>query len=100
MRVIVGSDHAGFELKERLVAHLEASGHDVVDVGTESTDPVDYPDFAAAVARGVVAGTGERGIVVCGSGAGASIAANKITGVRSAVVHDHYRHTRPWSTTT
>ena len=90
MRVIVGSDHAGFELKERLVAHLEASGHDVVDVGTESTDPVDYPDFAAAVARGVVAGTGERGIVVCGSGAGASIAANKITGVRSAVVHDHY----------
>ena len=62
----------------------------LVDVGTHDTDPVDYPDYAAAVARAVVAGEGERGIVVCGSGAGASIAANKITGARSAVVHDHY----------
>jgi ribose 5-phosphate isomerase B len=62
----------------------------IVDVGTDSTDPVDYPDYAAAVARAVVAGEGERGIVVCGSGAGASIAANKITGARCAVVHDHY----------
>ena len=62
----------------------------MTDVGTDSTDPVDYPDFAAAVARAVVSGEAERGIVVCGSGAGASIAANKITGARSAVVHDHY----------
>lgn len=90
MRVIIGADHAGFGLKERLVEHLEAAGHEVVDVGTDSGDPVDYPDFAAAVARAVVAGEGDRGIIVCGSGAGASIAANKVTGARSAVVHDHY----------
>lgn len=90
MRIVIGADHAGFPLKEELAAHLEETGHTVIDVGTDSTDPVDYPDFAAAVARAVVAGRGERGIVVCGSGAGASIAANKITGARSAVVHDHY----------
>ncbi len=90
MRVVIGADHAGFPLKQELVEHLEANGHIVVDVGTDSTDPVDYPDYAAAVSRAVIAGEGERGIVVCGSGAGASIAANKITGVRSAVVHDHY----------
>lgn len=88
--MIIGSDHAGYALKQRLLTHLQDSGHDVVDVGTDSEDPVDYPDFAAAVARAVVAGRGERGIVVCGSGAGASIAANKITGARSAVAHDHY----------
>ncbi|MFV1998872.1 MAG: ribose 5-phosphate isomerase B [Acidimicrobiia bacterium] len=90
MRVVIGADHAGFPLKEELVAHLTAAGHTVLDVGTDTTDPVDYPDFAAAVSRAVVAGEAERGIIVCGSGAGASIAANKITGARSAVVHDHY----------
>lgn len=90
MRVIIGSDHAGFELKQRLVEHLESAGYTVSDLGTHSTEAVDYPDFAAAVARAVVAGEGERGIVVCGSGAGASIAANKVTGARAAVVHDHY----------
>lgn len=90
MRIAIGSDHAGFELKQDLIDHLTAAGHDVNDLGTDSTDPVDYPDFAAAVAREVVHGQSERGIVVCGSGAGASIAANKITGARSAVVHDHY----------
>lgn len=90
MRVVIGADHAGFPLKQELVTHLEAGGHVVLDVGTDSTDPVDYPDFAAAVARAVIGGEGERGIVVCGSGAGASIAANKITGIRCAVVHDHY----------
>jgi ribose 5-phosphate isomerase B len=90
VRVAIGSDHAGFELKQKLVAHLEDAGHLVTDLGTDSTDPVDYPDPAAAVAREVVSGSAERGIVVCGSGAGASIAANKITGARSAVVHDHY----------
>ncbi len=90
MRVVIGADHAGFPLKQELIVHLESEGHTIIDVGTDSTDPVDYPDFAAAVGRAVVAGSGERGIVVCGSGAGASIAANKITGVRSAVVHDHY----------
>lgn len=88
--MVIGSDHAGFVLKEQLLTHLEIAGHRVVDVGTHSTDPVDYPDFAAAVGRGVISGDGERGIIVCGSGAGGSIAANKITGIRSAVVHDHY----------
>jgi ribose 5-phosphate isomerase B len=77
-------------MKQQLIKHLEAAGHSVNDLGTDSTEPVDYPDFAAAVAREVVHGQSERGIVVCGSGAGASIAANKITGARSAVVHDHY----------
>ncbi|MEE8486301.1 MAG: ribose 5-phosphate isomerase B [Acidimicrobiia bacterium] len=90
MRVVIGSDHAGFELKEQLLAHLKEEGHLVIDVGTDSTEPVDYPDYAAAVGRAVVSGEGERGIIVCGSGAGASIAANKITGIRAAVVHDHY----------
>lgn len=87
---MIGSDHAGFELKEQLLAHLKEEGHLVIDVGTDSTEPVDYPDYAAAVGRAVVSGEGERGIIVCGSGAGASIAANKITGIRAAVVHDHY----------
>jgi len=90
LRVVIGSDHAGFELKQQLVSHLERAGHIVVDVGTDSEDPVDYPDFAAAVGRAVIAGEGKRGIIVCGSGAGGSIAANKITGIRSAVVHDNY----------
>ena len=90
MRIVIGADHAGFPLKQELIVHLEADGHDVVDAGTNSTDPVDYPDFAAAVSRAVVGGEAERGIIVCGSGAGASIAANKITGIRCAVVHDHY----------
>ncbi|MEZ5175758.1 MAG: ribose 5-phosphate isomerase B [Acidimicrobiia bacterium] len=90
MRIAIGSDHAGFPLKTLLADHLAGLGHDLTDVGTDSTEPVDYPDFAAAVAREVATGSAERGIVVCGSGAGASIAANKITGVRAAVVHDHY----------
>jgi ribose 5-phosphate isomerase B len=90
MRIVIGADHAGFTLKQELARYLESEGHMLVDVGTHNTDPVDYPDYAAAVARAVVAGEAERGIIVCGSGAGASIAANKITGVRSAVVHDHY----------
>jgi ribose 5-phosphate isomerase B len=90
VRVVIGSDHAGYELKQHLVEHLRANGHVVTDLGTDSLEPVDYPDIAAAVARSVVAGGAERGIIVCGSGAGASIAANKITGARSAVAHDHY----------
>jgi RpiB/LacA/LacB family sugar-phosphate isomerase len=90
VRVVIGADHAGFTLKADLHSHLEGSGHAVIDVGTHSLDPVDYPDIAAAVGRAVISGDAERGIVVCGSGAGASIAANKITGVRCAVVHDHY----------
>ena len=88
--MVIGADHAGFELKQQLISHLEHTGHRVVDVGTDSEAPVDYPDYAASVARAVVAGEGQKGIIVCGSGAGASIAANKITGIRAAVVHDHY----------
>ena len=90
MRVALGADHAGFPLKQELIVLLGAAGYEVVDVGTDSTEPVDYPDFAAAVARAVAAGDAERGIIVCGSGAGASIAANKIEGIRSATVHDVY----------
>lgn len=90
MQVVIGADHAGYGLKEELAALLIGAGHDVTDVGTDSTDPVDYPDYAAAVAREVASGNAERGIIVCGSGAGASIAANKIEGIRAATVHDAY----------
>lgn len=90
MRVVIGADHAGFLLKEELKGLLEAAGYVPIDVGTDSEKSVDYPDFAAAVARAVVAGDAKRGIIICGSGAGASIAASKITGVRSAVIHDTY----------
>ncbi len=90
MRVTIGSDHAGFALKGDLIAFLRAEGHDVVDVGTRSTDPVDYPDFAEAVARSVLNGDGERGILICGSGVGASVAANKVHGIRAGLCHDTY----------
>lgn len=87
-RIAIGSDHAGFELKRSLVAHLETLGHDVVDCGTDSTDRVDYPDFGAAVGRSVAGGDADLGVCVCGSGIGIAIAANKIPGVRAATVHD------------
>lgn len=87
-RIAAGSDHAGYHLKTELVAHLEASGHEVLDLGTDSTDRVDYPDFGAAVGRAVASGDAELGLCVCGSGIGIAIAANKIPGVRAATVHD------------
>ncbi len=90
MLVAFGADHAGFALKEQLLRSAAASGHAVLDLGTHSEDPVDYPDFALAVARAVASGQAERGVVVCGSGAGASIAANKVRGIRCAVAHDTY----------
>jgi len=90
LRVSLGTDHAGFYLKEELATRLEKAGHEVIDVGAFDAEPSDYPDSAAAVARAVVSGDVERGIVVCGSGAGASIAAGKITGIRAATVHDVY----------
>ena len=89
MRVTVGSDHAGFVLKQEVAEHLRQQGHDVVDVGTDSESPVDYPDFAEAVGRGVLGGT-DRGVLICGSGVGASIAANKLPGIRAAICHDTY----------
>lgn len=90
MRVALGTDHAGFDLKEDLSARMKDAGYEVIDVGAYDARPSDYPDSAAAVARAVVSGEAERGIVVCGSGAGASIAADKITGIRSATIHDVY----------
>ncbi|RPH93935.1 ribose 5-phosphate isomerase B [candidate division KSB1 bacterium] len=90
MRIAVGCDHAGFSLKTELVNWLEAQGHAVEDFGTYSADPVDYPDFARAVGRAVAQGKVERGLVVCGSGVGACIAANKIKGVRAGVCHDTF----------
>jgi ribose 5-phosphate isomerase B len=90
MRIALGADHAGFQLKEEVREQLTADGHSVLDVGTDSTESVDYPDFAAAVGRTVVAGRADRGIIVCGSGAGASIAANKLDGIRCAQANDTY----------
>lgn len=91
MKWYAGSDHAGLELKRSLIAELRAWGDDVIDVGTDGTASVDYPEFGAAVGRAVVeAGAGVRGLVVCGSGIGISIAANKIDGVRCALVHDTF----------
>lgn len=90
MRLVVGSDHAGFDLKQQLVADLRQLGHEVDDVGTDGLAPVDYPDFAAAVGRGVLDGRAERGVVICGSGVGAAVAANKLPGIRAGLCHDTY----------
>jgi ribose 5-phosphate isomerase B len=90
MRIAIGSDHAGFQLKAFLVETLGAGGHVVVDVGTNSDAAVDYPDYAEAVARAVRGEDVDRGIMICGSGVGASVAVNKVPGVRGAVCHDTY----------
>jgi len=90
MKITIGSDHAGFALKKVLIEHLQKSAHQLTDVGTDSTAPVDYPDYAEAVARGVLHGGTERGILICGSGVGASVAANKIPGIRAGLCHDSY----------
>ena len=90
MRVVIGSDHAGFELKQILIEYVRTLGHEVLDVGTDGPDPVDYPDFAAKVGKAIIVGESERGVLICGSGVGASVSANKIPGVRAAVCHDCY----------
>src|SRR5580698_7692889 len=90
MHIAIGSDHAGFELKEVLAKFLQEMGFDVVDVGTHSTDPVDYPDYAQAVGEAVLDGRADRGVLICGSGVGASVAANKIAGIRAGLCHDTY----------
>ena len=90
MKIALGSDHAGFALKECIKAQLQELRLDVVDLGTHSTVAVDYPDFAEAVGMAVREGKAERGILVCGSGVGASIAANKIPGIRAGLCHDAY----------
>jgi ribose 5-phosphate isomerase B len=91
MRVGIATDHGGFGLKEELVARLRQAGHELFDFGAHSLNPDDdYPDFVIPLGRAVAAGEVERGIAVCGSGVGASVCANKITGVRAALVHDHF----------
>lgn len=89
-RLAVGADHAGWRLKDTLAALARAAGYDVTDVGTGSDDRVDYPDFAGAVARAVAAGEADFGVVVCGTGIGVAMTANKVPGVRAAVVHDTF----------
>jgi len=90
VRIACGFDHAGFPLKEVVLATLREAGHEPIDLGTNSTEPVDYPDVALAVCRAVRGGEAERGVVVCGSGAGVAVAAAKVPGIRAATVHDTY----------
>src|ERR1051326_2579708 len=90
MKITIGSDHAGFVLKTLLIDYLRQCGHELNDVGTHSTAPVDYPDYAEKVADGVLHGGTERGILICGSGVGASVAANKIPGIRAGLCHASY----------
>jgi ribose 5-phosphate isomerase B len=90
MNVAVASDHAGFPLKARVADELRKWGHQVTDLGTNSTDPVDYPDYAKAVAEAVLQGRAERAVLICGSGAGACVAANKFKGIRAATCHDSF----------
>ncbi|MGH9434797.1 MAG: ribose 5-phosphate isomerase B [Terriglobia bacterium] len=90
MKIALGADHAGFDLKRDLIGFVRDSGHEVLDLGTESTAPVDYPDYSEAVGLAVRDGRADRGILVCGSGVGASVAANKIPGIRAGLCHDTY----------
>jgi ribose 5-phosphate isomerase B len=90
MQIAVSADHAGFDLKEKVVAFLRSLGHDTIDLGTYNTESVDYPDFAEKVGLAIRDGSAERGIVICGSGVGASVAANKISGIRAGLCHDTY----------
>lgn len=90
MRLALGADHAGFELKEKVLSLLAELGHEALDLGTHDLQPVDYPDYSEAVGRAVIEGRAERGIVICGSGVGASVAANKVRGIRAGLCHDTY----------
>jgi RpiB/LacA/LacB family sugar-phosphate isomerase len=91
MRIAIGADHAGFTMKQDLAAQIRELGHDVLDLGAHHLDPSDdYPDFAEAVGMAVMEGKAERGVLICGSGVGVSVAANKIPGIRAAVCHDAY----------
>ena len=90
MKVIIGSDHAGFRYKTIIVAALEEQGYEVIDLGTQTELPSDYPDHAADVAQALINKQGERGILICGSSVGVSIAANKFKGIRAGVCHDTY----------
>ncbi|WP_397571912.1 ribose 5-phosphate isomerase B [Schlesneria sp. T3-172] len=90
MRIALGCDHAGFPLKQRVASLIQAAGHQVIDCGTDSNCSVDYPDYARKVGETIIADQADRGILVCGSGVGVSVAANKIPGIRAAICHDTY----------
>lgn len=90
MKIAVGCDHGGFPLKHTVIEAVKAAGHEVIDVGTDSADAVDFPDFTKKVGEQIQSGAAERGIIICGSGIGASIAANKMKGVYAAICHDTY----------
>ena len=90
MRIVIGADHAGFDLKQVLADYLRRGDHEVIDAGTNSAAPVDYPDYAEALSKVLIAGRAERGVLICGSGVGASVSANKIPGVRAGLCHDTY----------
>ena len=90
MRVVLGSDHAGFELKQQILEYVRELGHEVLDVGTHDTSSVDYPDFSEAVGKAIIDKQADRGILICGSGIGSVIAANKIPGIRAGLCHDCY----------
>jgi len=90
MRIAISADHAGFNLKQTIAADLRRQGHEIIDKGTDSDEPVDYPDYAEAVGKALLAGAAERGLLICGSGVGASVAANKLPGIRAGLCHDSY----------
>jgi ribose 5-phosphate isomerase B len=90
MKIAIACDHAGFDLKLRVIEELRSEGQEFLDLGTNSTDPVDYPDYAKAVAQAVLSGAAERAVLICGSGAGACVAANKFRGIRAATCHDTF----------
>ncbi|CAN5914986.1 hypothetical protein BH11MYX3_BH11MYX3_29680 [soil metagenome] len=90
MKIAVAADHAGFPLKQRALEVIRAHGHEAIDLGTHSTEPVDYPDIAKLLGEAVQRGDAERGVLLCGSGVGASVAATKLRGIRAAVCHDTY----------
>jgi len=90
VKIAVGSDHAGFVLKQEVALHLSGIGHTVIDLGAYNAEPSDYPDFAAVVGKALMAGTSERGILICGSGVGVCVAANKMPRIRAAICHDTY----------
>jgi RpiB/LacA/LacB family sugar-phosphate isomerase len=90
MRVVIGADHAGFQLKNAMGDFIRSLGHSVLDVGAFNENPSDYPDYAEAVGRAILDGKAERGVLICGSGIGVSVAANKMTGIRAGICHDTY----------
>ena len=90
MRIVIGSDHAGFELKQIVGRLLEEQNLEVIDIGSYNTDPVDYPDYSEAIGLAILEGRADRGVIICGSGVGASVAANKLPGIRAGLCHDTY----------